>query len=123
MIILGYDENNSSIYRCYDTESNKIVMRRDVSFISFENDLDDSKQNRNEERASQKPTHVSKNMQNQSNKCWDHEIQFSTNNNSVIIRIEECATMLEKANICTFLDKRGRCCKHYFRHISSLILH
>lgn len=33
MILLGYDDNNSSIYKCYDTQTNKIVYSRDVTFI------------------------------------------------------------------------------------------
>lgn len=32
MILLGYDPNNSNIYRCYDKDSCKIVVSRDVIF-------------------------------------------------------------------------------------------
>lgn len=40
LILLGYDENNSNIYRCYDTETNKIIISRDVSFIQNDKKLD-----------------------------------------------------------------------------------
>lgn len=37
MILFGFDEHNSTIYRCYDTETKKIVISRDVNFNIPEN--------------------------------------------------------------------------------------
>lgn len=31
--------------------------------------------------------------------------------------------MLNKSNICTYLKKNEKCCKTYFKHGSSLVLH
>lgn len=38
---MGYDENNSTVYRCYNPQTHKIVMSRDVVFIQDEPNQND----------------------------------------------------------------------------------
>lgn len=40
LILLGFDENNCNIYRCYDKDERKIVISRDVVFKKIKQDLD-----------------------------------------------------------------------------------
>lgn len=40
LILLGFDENNCNIYRCYDKDEKKIVISRDVVFKKIKQHLD-----------------------------------------------------------------------------------
>lgn len=56
-------------------------------------------------------------------RCQDHEIDFKTPEALLNHLKNECAEMLKKKNVCTYLDEGGKCCGESFRIGSLLILH
>lgn len=55
--------------------------------------------------------------------CVNHEIVFDTIEQYTYHKENECAGMLVVPNICSFVQKNGKCCKRHYKHVSSLILH
>lgn len=57
------------------------------------------------------------------NYCATHEICFGSSEEYNYHVKNECADMLKVQNICTHHIGDGRCCRRFFNHSSSLILH
>lgn len=57
------------------------------------------------------------------NYCAAHEIRFCSSKEYNHHVKYECAEMLKVQNICTHHLGDGRCCRRFFNHSSSLILH
>lgn len=55
--------------------------------------------------------------------CWDHELDFPTEQALQNHLASECAKFLAKGAVCLFMDTEGQCCGKTFNHISSLMYH